>query len=46
MVIFVPPEAPTTIFTLFSLSNMIVGHIEESGLLPGIEKHKMAVTAL
>lgn len=34
MVIFVPPEAPTTIFTRLSLSKMIVGHMEESGLLP------------
>lgn len=34
VVIFVPPDAPTTIFTWFSLSNMIVGHMEDSGLLP------------
>jgi len=34
VVIFVPPEAPTTILTLLSLSNIIVGHIDESGLLP------------
>lgn len=35
VVIFVPPEAPTTIFTLLCLSKMIVGHIEDRGLLPG-----------
>ncbi len=34
VVIFVPPEAPTTILTLWCLSNIIVGHIDESGLLP------------
>lgn len=34
VVIFVPPEAPTTILTLLYLSKMIVGHIEDKGLLP------------
>jgi len=34
VVIFVPPEAPTTILTLWCLSNIIVGLIDESGLLP------------
>lgn len=34
VVIFVPPDAPTTILTLLCLSNIIVGHIEERGLLP------------
>lgn len=38
VMIFVPPEAPTTIFTLLSLSEIIVGHIEERGLLPKNER--------
>lgn len=40
MVILVPPDAPTTIFTLFSLSKMMVGVMDDSGLLPETdEKH-------
>lgn len=35
VVIFVPPEAPTTILTLLCLSKIMVGHIEDRGLLPG-----------
>lgn len=46
MVIFVPPDAPTTIFTLFSLSKMIVGHMEDSGLLPATDKHNVATSTL
>lgn len=34
VVIFVPPDAPTTILTRLFLSKMMVGHIEDSGLLP------------
>lgn len=34
VMIFVPPDAPTTIFTLLCLSQMIVGHMDESDLLP------------
>lgn len=45
MVIFVPPDAPTTIFTLLSLSKMIVGHMEDSGLFPTTDKQKAATTA-
>jgi len=45
VVIFVPPEAPTTILTLLSLSNIIVGHIDESGLLP-FQKKKVVCTCL
>lgn len=45
VVIFVPPDAPTTIFTLFSLSKMIVGHMEDSGLLPATDKQNVAMTA-
>lgn len=41
--IFVPPDAPTTIFTLFSLSKMIVGHMEESGRLPATHEHRSLV---
>lgn len=41
VVIFVPPEAPTTILTLWCLSNIIVGHIDERGLFPG-QKTKVA----
>lgn len=33
VVIFVPPEPPTTIFT-FPFSNMRVGHMEDKGLFP------------
>ncbi len=45
VVIFVPPDAPTTIFTLLSLSKMIVGHMEDSGLLPAKDKQNVATTA-
>lgn len=45
VVIFVPPDAPTTIFTLLSLSKMIVGHMEDSGLFPTTDKQKAATTA-
>lgn len=34
VVICVPPEAPTTICTLPSLSTMIDGHMDESGCFP------------
>ena len=34
VVIFVPPEAPTTILTFFILSTKIEGHIEDIGCLP------------
>lgn len=34
VVIFVPPEAPTTIFTLFISSTKMEGHIEDIGCLP------------
>lgn len=34
VVIFVPPEAPTTIFTFFILSTKMEGHIEDIGCLP------------
>lgn len=34
VVIFVPPEAPTTILTLFVLSTKMEGHIEDIGCLP------------
>lgn len=34
VVIFVPPEAPTTIFTFFVLSTKMEGHIEDIGCLP------------
>lgn len=43
--IFVPPDAPTTIFTLFSLSKMIVGHMEDSGLLPATNRQNVVTTA-
>lgn len=42
VVIFVPPDAPTTIFTLLSLSKMIVGHMEDSGLLPATHNQTVA----
>lgn len=36
VVIFVPPEPPTTILTsLLPLSKRMTGHIEDKGLLPG-----------
>lgn len=34
VVILVPPEAPTTIFTFFILSTKMEGHIEDIGCLP------------
>lgn len=34
VVIFVPPEAPTTILTFFILSTKMEGHIEDIGCLP------------
>lgn len=34
MVIFVPPEPPTAIFTFPFWSNMRVGHMEDKGLFP------------
>lgn len=34
VVIFVPPEAPTTILTFFALSTKMEGHIEDMGCLP------------
>lgn len=34
VVIFVPPEPPTTILTLLFLSKRMVGHIEDIGLFP------------
>lgn len=34
VVIFVPPEAPTTILTCFILSTKMEGHIEDIGCLP------------
>lgn len=43
VVIFVPPEAPTTILTLLCLSQMMVGHMEESGLLPAHGCSQMTV---
>lgn len=33
VVIFVPPEPPTTILTLLFLSSRMAGHIEDMGLL-------------
>lgn len=38
VVIFVPPEAPTTILTFFVLSTKMEGHIEDIGCLPGAMK--------
>ena len=35
MMILDPPDAPATILTSPFLSVIIVGHIEERGLLPG-----------
>lgn len=37
VVIFVPPDAPTTILTRLSLSKMMVGHMEDSGLFPATD---------
>lgn len=34
VVILVPPEPPTTILTWLFLLKMMVGHMEDSGLLP------------
>lgn len=34
VVIFVPPEPPTTILTLLFLSRRMVGHIDDIGLFP------------
>lgn len=34
VVIFVPPEPPTAIFTFPFLSNRRVGHMEDKGLFP------------
>lgn len=34
VVIFVPPEPPTTILILWFLSKMIAGHMEDIGLFP------------
>lgn len=34
VVIFVPPEAPTTILIFFVLSNKMEGHMEDTGCLP------------
>lgn len=34
VVIFVPPEPPTTILTLLFLSKRMVGHMEDIGLFP------------
>lgn len=44
VVIWVPPEAPTTRLTLPSRSTMMVGHMEESGCFPeaGGEGHRDA----
>lgn len=39
VVIFVPPEAPTTILILSCLSQMMEGHIDESALLPANSGH-------
>lgn len=45
VVILVPPDAPTTILTRFSLSKMIVGHMDDSGLLPATQKEKGPITS-
>lgn len=36
VVICVPPEAPTTMRTLWSRSTMIAGHMDESGCFPEV----------
>lgn len=38
LIIFEPPEAPEIIFTLPSLSIIIVGDMDDNGLLPGLIK--------
>lgn len=43
VMIFVPPEAPTTILTLLCLSQMMVGHMDESGLLPAHTYSQMSI---
>lgn len=40
VVICVPPEAPTTICTLPSLSTRMEGHMDESGCLPMIRRRR------
>lgn len=43
VVILVPPDAPTTILTWLCLSKMMVGHMEDNGLLPATRGSKGVV---